>query len=213
MKKLMIALLAVALTGTTLNLGACKKKDEVTPTTPSAQVTLTEAEKANLAFLREEEKMARDVYTNLLAAYPSMTFFSNISGSEQKHMDAVLNLLNTYNLPDPVGSNAEGVFTNADIQQLYNTLVAKGNTSEMDAIITGLTIEDMDIYDLQTGLADITQEDIRTVYNNLINASKNHMREFYTQLNSRGGSYTPQYISQELYNEIINTPKQHGDGH
>ncbi len=212
MKKLMIALLAVALTGGTLSLGACKKKDEVTPTTLSAQVTLTEVEKTHLTFLREEEKMARDVYTNLQAKYPSMTFFLNISGSEQKHMDAVLNLLNNYNLPDPVGNNADGVFTNADIQQLYSTLVAKGNTSEMDAIITGLTIEDMDIYDLQKGLEDVTNEDVRKVYNNLIKASKNHMREFYTQMKARGGTYTPTYISQELYDEIINTPKEHGHG-
>lgn len=210
MKKLMIALMTLTVLGTTMS--ACTKKDEVTPASTNTETTITEVERQYLTFLREEEKMARDVYTTLLAKYPSMTFFSNISGSEQKHMDAVLGLLNTYNLTDPVGGNSAGVFTNTDIQQLYNTLVAKGNISELDAVIVGLTIEDMDIYDLENGLADITQEDIRTVYTNLIKASKNHMREFYSQLQARGGTYTPQYISQELYDEIINTPKQHGSG-
>lgn len=214
MRKLTTLLMAVAVIGTTFSLSACQKSDDVIPTTnANTTVTLSDAEQKTVIHMREEEKMARDVYDEFLAQYPTLTFFSNISGSEQKHMDAVLILLNTYNLTDPVGTNAPGVFTSAEIQTLYNTLLTKGQAGELDAITVGMTIEDMDIYDLQLAIDEATQQDMINTYSNLLNASKNHMREFYAQLKARGVTYTPQYITQALYNEIVSTPKQHGNGH
>lgn len=215
MKKLIPLLMLVATTGSVLTFASCKKeKNNVTPATTSQQdnsVALSAFEKETLIYTREEEKMARDVYTFMLSKW-NINSFSNISASEQKHMDAIATLLTTYNLQDPVGNNTAGVFTNADIQQLYNSLVAKGSISETEAIIVGLTIEDMDIYDLQQALLQIQKPDIQTVYGNLLRASKNHMREFYTQLQNRGGTYTPQYITQQEYDTIVNSPKEHG-GH
>ncbi|MEZ5016281.1 MAG: DUF2202 domain-containing protein [Flavipsychrobacter sp.] len=210
MRNLISAVVALALLGTTVGFTSCKKDNEVTPQQTTQTATLSDAEKAALSFLREEEKMARDVYDALLVSHPAMTFLSNIRGSEQKHMDAVKNLLDQYGIADPIGNNAAGVFTNADIQQLYNTLVAKGQKSELDAVIVGLTIEDMDIKDLQDAISKATQDNIKTVYGNLQKASKNHMREFYTQLTSRNGTYTPQYITQAEYDAIVNSPKEHG---
>lgn len=213
MRKILLAFTVFGLTAT-LGLTSCKKEQtSVTPNngTPATQPqSATDYEKQSLTFVREEEKMARDVYTALLAKWPAMNYLSNISASEQKHMDKVKGLLDTYGLPDPVGNNAAGVFTNADIQKLYNDFVAKGTISEMDAIVVGLTIEDMDIYDLQQALLQVQKEDIKTVYGNLMKASKNHMREFYAQYTAKGGTYTPQYISQQEYNDIVNSPKQHG---
>ncbi len=215
MKKLLPILMLIVTAGSVFSFASCKKeKHNVTPagtTQPANSATLTAFEKETLIYTREEEKMARDVYTAMLAKW-NINTFSNISASEQKHMDAIQTLLTAYNLQDPVGNNGPGVFTNMEIQKLYNDLVAKGNNSETDAIIVGLTIEDMDIYDLQEALKQIQQQDIKTVYGNLLRASRNHMREFYTQLQNRGGTYTPQYITQQAYNDIVNSPKEHG-GH
>lgn len=212
MKKAMI-MLAILTVSYAVGFSSCKKeKNNVTPeTTASQATTLSEAERSRLIFTREEEKMARDVYNVLLNKW-NINIFSNISGSEQKHMDAIANLLTTYNIADPVGNNAPGVFSNADIQQLYNDFTAKGTVSESDAMITGLTIEDMDIFDLQNAILQTDKQDIKTVYESLMRASKNHMREFYSQLQARGGTYTPQYITQQEYNDIVNSPKEHG-GH
>lgn len=214
MRKLIPVVMALVLAGSTMAFTSCKKQDNVTPQTNTGGTTTTPAtatdyEKQVLTFTREEEKMARDVYTELLSKW-GLSFFSNISGSEQKHMDAVKNLLDTYGLQDPVGSNAAGVFTNTDVQKLYNDLVAKGQMSEMDAIIVGLTIEDMDIYDIEQAIDKVTGADIKNVLSNLVRGSKNHMREFYAQMKSRGGTYTPQYITQEHFDEIVNSPKEHG---
>lgn len=215
MKKLIPILILVATTGSILTFASCKKeKNNIVPATTSQSdnsTTLTAFEKETLIYTREEEKMARDVYTAMLTKW-NLNVFSNISGSEQKHMDAIQTLLTAYNLQDPVGNNGPGVFTNNEIQKLYNDLVAKGNNSETDAIIAGLTIEDMDIYDLQEALKQIQQQDIKTVYGNLLRASRNHMREFCTQLQNRGGTYTPQFLTQQEYNDIVNSPKEQG-GH
>jgi len=209
MRKAFIVMIAMT---AAISFTACKKeKTNVIPastTTPAA--TLTTFEKESITFSREEEKMARDVYKALVVKWPTMSYLNNIIGSEQKHMDAIKTLLDKYSITDPVGNNADGVFTNTDIQKLYNDLVAKGTMSELDAIIVGLTIEDVDIYDLQKAMEQIQNADILKTYGNLVKASKNHMREFYTQLQAKGGTYTPQYITQQEYNDIVTTPKEHG---
>jgi hypothetical protein len=213
MKKLIPILILIATTGSVFSLASCKKeKNNVTPAAtsqPATSTALTPFEKETLIYTREEEKMARDVYMAMLVKW-NINIFSNISASEQKHIDAIQTLLTTYNLADPVGNNGPGVFTNMEIKKLYNDLVAKGNNSETDAIIVGLTIEDMDIYDLQQALLQIQKPDIKTVYGNLLRASRNHIREFYTQLQNRGGTYTPQFLTQQEYNDIVNSPKEHG---
>lgn len=218
MKKLLPILIALIALSATTTFSACKKeKNNVTPQnttgTTGTNSVLTAFEQQSITYTREEEKMARDVYTVLLGKWSQYSFLSNIIGSEQKHMDALKNLVDKYNLTDPVTDNTTGVFTNSEIKKLYADLVAKGELSEKDALIVGMTIEDMDIYDLQQALAQVTQEDIKTVYGNLKNASGNHMREFYTQLTNIGGTYTPQYITQAEFEAIVTTPKQHGGGH
>ena len=82
--------------------------------------TLTETEAATLTFMREEEKLARDVYL-MLADLWGNQIFSNIAASEQKHMDAPKSMLDKYNLPDPVLE--EGEFADPELQHLYDRLV------------------------------------------------------------------------------------------
>lgn len=163
----------------------------------------------SLTYMREEEKMARDVYAVLYDKW-NIQIFANIGESEQKHMDAVLQLLTRYNLPDPVGSNGVGVFTNTTLQRLYNDLIAQGLTSLTQALKVGATIEDLDIFDLETALTKIDNQDIRTIYSNLTRASRNHLRAFYSNLESSGEIYAAQFISQDQFDAIINSPKESG---
>lgn len=91
--------------------------------TPAASA-ITQAEKDGLLQMREEEKLARDVYTALYAQW-QLPVFGNIIKSEQTHMDAVKNLLTTFGLPDPAANQPAGVFTNPELQALYDDLVAQ----------------------------------------------------------------------------------------
>ena len=170
---------------------------------------LSNDELTSLSFMREEEKLARDVYITLYSKW-SVNIFNNISSSEQTHMDAVLLLLKKYNLTDPVGSNAVGVFNNATLQNLYNQLVAQGNNSVLDAYKVGATIEDLDIFDLKNALLNNDNQDIKLVYDMLTKGSRNHMRSFYKNILNTGGSYTPQYITQAEFDAIINSSMEIG---
>lgn len=182
---------------TLLGFGSCSKDDSTNMPLPAVE-PLTEQEKADLIFLREEEKFAYDVYVYANRKY-NQKEFSNISNSELKHTTAVLGLLNTYGIADPAANNAEGVFYNADLQALYNQFVAKVDLSLNDAFYVGATIEDMDIKDLKRLSTHTTKADILSVYNNLTCGSRNHMRAFYAQL----GNYKAQYITQEELDDII----------
>ena len=179
-------------------------KESVYTSTPSRYVCvmdLTDTEKADLVYMREEEKLARDVYLYSLDLY-GMQIFSNISEAEQRHMDRVLDLLTYYNIPDPA-STEKGVFINPDLQTLYNDLTAKSKLSLLDALIVGATIEDLDIRDLEKCLNQTVKKDIVSVYTKLNCASGNHMRAFSGQIISNGGMYLPQFLSDERYQQII----------
>ncbi|MCF1716195.1 DUF2202 domain-containing protein [Flavihumibacter sp. RY-1] len=164
--------------------------------------SLNTAELASLSFMREEEKLAKDVYVTLYNKW-GVNIFTNISASELTHMNTVLLLLNKYSLTDPVGSNPVGVFRDTSLQKLYNQLVAKGNTSILEAYKVGATIEDLDLFDLKNQLINIDNQDIRLVYEMLMKGSRNHLRSFYKNILKVGGSYTPQYISQAEFDAIV----------
>jgi len=166
-------------------------------------------EVSDLVFSREEEKLARDVYSFMINKWGSI-IFTNISTSEQTHMDAILMLLNKYNIIDPVDSNAVGVFTNSALQVLYNHLVSDGSASALAAFKVGATIEDLDIYDLTEALSATDNQDIRLVYSMLIKGSRNHLRSFYSNILKLGGTYTPQYITQIEFDAIVNSSMETG---
>ncbi len=112
---------------------------------------LTSDESAALLYMREEEKLAHDVYVTLFAQW-NLPTFQNISRSEQTHTDAVKTLIDRYGLQDPASSSV-GVFTNPDLQALYNDLVARGSQSLAEALKVGAAIEEIDIRDLRKRLA------------------------------------------------------------
>ncbi len=171
--------------------------------------SLSPEELASLSFLREEEKLARDVYITLYNKW-GVKIFNNISQSESTHMSAILMLLNKYNLPDPVGTNEIGKFVNPQLKALYDQLVLEGNKSTLNALLVGATIEDLDIYDIKQALVYIDNQDMRYVYEMLAKGSRNHMRSFYKNIINAGGTYSPQYISNEDFNDIINSAMETG---
>jgi hypothetical protein len=142
---------------------------------------VSDAERESLIYMREEEKLARDVYTYLYGLYP-LRIFSNIASSEQKHMDAIKVLLDRYNIPDPAEGKGPGIFENQELQNLYNEFVAIENPTLIDALQMGVQIEEADIEDLKISLELVDNKDIKTVYTNLLRASDKHLKAFTTVL-------------------------------
>jgi hypothetical protein len=171
--------------------------------------TISDEEAKSLIHMREEEKLARDVYIAMFNKY-GLRIFENISSSEQTHTDAILQLLTKYAIKDPVGVNAVGVFTDPGLQALYTSLVNSGNVSILEAYKVGATIEDLDLYDLKVDLLKVDNQDIILVYQMLSKGSRNHMRNYFSNLKSLGFTYVPQFISQSDLDAIVNSAMERG---
>jgi hypothetical protein len=171
--------------------------------------TISDEEAKSLIHMREEEKLARDVYIAMFNKY-GLRIFENISSSEQTHTDAILQLLTKYAIKDPVGVNAVGVFTDPGLQALYTSLVNSGNVSILEAYKVGATIEDLDLYDLKVDLLKVDNQDIILVYQMLSKGSRNHMRNYFNNLKSLGFTYVPQFITQSDLDAIVNSAMERG---
>jgi hypothetical protein len=143
--------------------------DSLEDSIPNETLLLTEAEQSNLLFMREEEKLARDVYIHFYEKY-EINIFSNISSSEQYHMDAVLVIMEKYGVEDPA-SDENGVFANPTIPELYDSLISKGDVSSVDALKASATIEDVDIRDLRVSIAATSKDDLIKLYEMMIRIS------------------------------------------
>ena len=177
---------------------------------PQPTGVLSAEEVAGLLYMREEEKLAHDVYLTLYEKWGTAVF-QNIAGSEATHTEAVLTLIEQYGLADPAAGNNRGVFADPALQALYNQLIEQGSQSLSGALRVGAAIEEIDILDLEERLSQTDQPDIILVYQNLTAGSQNHLRAFVSVLGQQTGeTYQPQYLSQAVFDEIMSS--QNGRG-
>ena len=168
-------------------------------------------EQASLTLMREEEKLAHDVYARLDALWSTQTrTFANIATSEATHTEAVRQLLLRYALTDPAATLPSGMFANPDLQALHDALVTQGAGSLVQALQVGALVEEIDIMDLQHDLAFVDNEDIRMVYLNLLKGSRNHLRSFAGALRAQGITYAPQVMDLASYTAIVTSPYERG---
>ncbi len=171
---------------------------------------LTDEEIASLVFMREEEKLAHDVYLALYDLY-GLPIFNNIARSEQTHTDAVKRLLDAFGIPDPADTSPVGKFEDHELQSLYDELIQTGSQSLADALKVGAAIEEIDILDLEERLAFVENESIRSVFENLLRGSRNHLRAFTRTLTQNTEEiYEPQYMTEDAYNATITANAERG---
>lgn len=153
---------------------------------------LTVAEANSLQFMREEEKLARDVYLALYDVYGDAPF-ANIAGSEQRHMDSVLTVMDLYGIPDPTLAD-QGKFTNPDLQEMYDSLIAQSMESRAAAFQVGILVEETDIADLDEALEATDNPDLVRVFTNLRRGSVNHLAAFSRALATETGFDGADYV-------------------
>ena len=140
----------------------------------------SDKESRHMQYMVEEEKLAKDLYTYFGDKYGSRPFM-NIKESEQRHMNMMIQMLERNNVSYNL-SEKPGVFYNAELQELYNNLIAQGNTSELDAYKVGKVIEETDISDLEVALKNTKDVTNINIYKNLLRASESHLQAFNRQL-------------------------------
>ena len=140
--------------------------------------TMTDEQKAELAFMAEEELVAHDLYTAFAGLYDTPVF-NRVANSESKHLEAVRNLMERYGVTDPTVDHTAGVFSDESLQKLYDELLVLGQASQEGALEAGRTVEKTDIEGL-TAAAEgaTTAPDAKAVFTRLLEASKHHLTAF-----------------------------------
>ena len=194
--------------------------------------TLDLGETTHLIFMREEEKLARDVYLTLAALYPAEQSFTRIgTGSEQTHTDTVRDMLAAYGIPDPNPDannlpGSIGVFTGADygwyFTEKFAALVARGRMDVLQALYVGAFVEELDMLDIvgcpkvivetdngidagQCGLDYTDEPALQAMYAHLVEGSKNHLRSYVKNIETiiGAGNYVAQVLTQEEVDAIL----------
>ncbi|GAB6071106.1 DUF2202 domain-containing protein [Thiomicrorhabdus hydrogeniphila] len=217
MKMTIQTLFAIAFTALTLTASAGNgyKHHSASMEEATIESTILDAisveEEHGILFMREEEKLARDVYLTLYDIW-GLNIFKNIAKSEQTHTDAIKGLIEKYQLADPVTDDTIGVFTDYHFVEVYEALVAKGSESLEGALQVGTEIEELDIKDIAESIAVVDgNADVVNVYSELMKGSRNHLRSFWSVLTQKGFNYVPTHISQEEFDAIINSPMETGN--
>jgi hypothetical protein len=179
--------------------------------TKTTTAALTTQEALDLRFMREEEKLAHDVYTALYLKW-GQPVFANIATSETDHTEAILALLVKYGLPDPAAGRAAGEFEDATLQAWYHELVQRGSVSLVEGLKVGALIEETDIRDIREKQSHTTKADILQVLDSLMCGSRNHLRAYHKQLVARGVLYQAQVLTQEEWDAIANSPSERCGG-
>lgn len=163
---------------------------------------LSEQEINDIIHMRQEEKLARDIYRTLGETYP-INQFKNIPLSEQKHTDAMELLLERYNIEDPIKDETI-IWTYKDEKfiTLFNELTQQWKNSLIDALRVWAMVEDINMAKLLEVIKNTDNKDIQFVYESVLAQSHNHMIAFVNWLRKEWSIYTPTYISQEYFDTI-----------
>jgi hypothetical protein len=165
--------------------------------------TLSYEQKYTIAYMWDEERLARDLYLKLYELYPDAKPLYNIATqSETQHVSWVTTLVEKYDLNlqnttdfsggydvQTLADIPAGQFILPELQQLYDALYAEGSQSEIDALKVGCKVEVTDVDDLDRYIEEAKAGealDLVAVYENLRNGSYNHYWAFDNALKQRG---------------------------
>ena len=137
------------------------KSPQQTNTNTIVSNQLSDEQKYSLAYMWNEEKLAKDIYLALNKLTPHNTLYNIATRSEVRHEASVENLVKQYdinitNLKDYTVSYSEeelralkpGEYAVPEVQELYNALYEKGSKSLKDALEVGCMVEVTDVNDL-----------------------------------------------------------------
>ena len=172
--------------------------------------SLSSEEIMDLQYMREEEKLARDVYLVLHDEWGPQ-IFSNIASSEQTHADAVANTIERVGIEDPVVDDTIGVFVDPRLAKLYQEMVDEGMSSVINALHVGATIEEVDMVDIQSAIDRAEAPAIIALYESLLCGSRNHLRAFTAELESAGQPYVAQFLDPSEVEAIVSSPREQCD--
>ena len=195
---------------------------------PDAEVMVIDSnEQTHLFFMREEEKLARDVYLTIGTMYPNAAVFGKIDDSEQRHTMAVKAKIEKYGYEDPNTNDNIGVYTGEDyggyFKGKYYEFIDRAAINDLEALYVGAYIEELDVMDINqcpavvvemdNGINDVTEcgkiytknPDIIRLYGSLLDGSRNHLQAYVRNIEKHigEGNYQAQVLTQDQVNKLL----------
>ena len=161
--------------------------------------------------MNEEEKMSYDLYSEFYQRW-QLDVFDNVRESEFIHVQRIQELMDKYNITYS-GSNTnieKGKYSDKELQKLYDDYTVKGCISDICALNTAALMEEHDVIDLRERIKNQSDEYVIKVFTQLEKATENHLKAFVKNLKQAGVEYTPQVLSQNDYDAIVNPVKEKG---
>jgi hypothetical protein len=200
LESILVSELALPTLQEDINTTDLNPMDNITNAIPASDLSLEQ--KDTLAYMWDEERLARDLYLALNELYPSQTLYNIATKAESQHALSVEGLIEKYDLnilnaPDYTGGYSQeilngyvaGEFTLDVIKDLYDTLYVKGSASLQDTLEVGCMVEVTDINDLDRDIEIAAgAEDLVLVFENLRSGSYSHYWAFDKALKSQGVS-------------------------
>lgn len=139
-----------------------------------ASGTLSVSQRAELASMAQNEKLAHDLYAQLYQAY-HLRLFSNLGAAEAGHLQALRTLMARYGVTDPTAGQAAGHFSTPAVQAAYERLLAQARTSQQTALTVARNLERDAIARCTAALNGVTAPDARQVMQHLKAAETRHL--------------------------------------
>ena len=167
-------LLAVAVV-----FAGCSKDETDTPirtTTNGDSKALSNFEKDGLVRLLETQKMHRDVYTWMNSQFPS-SVFAGLASDDGNYMDRLSQMVDRYGITNPTLDKLPGEFEDVGVQNQYNEFV-RLTAGDLEAMVENAKVMDQEmictVQEQQLNLCG--NDDLRQIYGNLIQQSKNQLQ-------------------------------------
>jgi len=172
---------------------------DITDAINTSKSSLSQELKDALTYMYSEEGLAHDVYLNIYKIQPVNQLQNIANNSEVKHIEAVNQIAQKYDLnmtqypdtdvPYSIAGISEGNYPVDTVQYLYDLLYNKGIQSQKDALEVGCMVEVVDIDDLDkyVGYAqESNASDVLTVFEFLREGSYTHYWAFDSGLKNMG---------------------------
>lgn len=156
-----------------------------------------------ITYALQDEYLAKAEYEKIISTFNITRPFSNILRAEETHIDLIEPLLDEYDIE----------FTTPSVN---NYVTAP--TSLLEAYNAGIEAEKLNIQMYENFLKEDLDEDVKLVFERLLNASKNHLQAFERQVDRYNGEYTnPGFQGNGRTNKNTNNANQranrlNGDG-
>jgi len=171
---------------------------------------LSAEDQASIIYIREGAQLSRDINLLFEAAWQAQVF-RDAAERQKQALRATDLLIDRHGLP--AASAEPGIYQDEQFSRLYGQFAEEGSASLPAALAAAAVLEELNILDLQTRMAQTEKADIRLVYQHLLKIASANLWSFSRAIERFGGAaYEPRYLTPLAFSELMASAGQPGEG-